>query len=65
MIIIQVVRTKFYLIGNFAYPYILKIIIIWKSCNPNDVHKKKYDNNMNSIRVIIKNVFGFLKTDEK
>jgi hypothetical protein len=33
----------------------------WKSCNPNDVYKKKYDNNMNSRRVIIKNVFGSLK----
>jgi hypothetical protein len=50
-----------YLIGHSTYPLCTYLQKIWKSHNSNDVNKKRYDNNMTFVKVIIENVYGYLK----
>ncbi len=50
-----------YLINDFTYPLHTYLQKKWKFHNSNDVKKRRYDNNMNFARVIIKNVFESLK----
>jgi hypothetical protein len=47
-----------YLIGDSTYHTRICLQKNWKSCNPNDVNKKRYDNNMNFEKVIIKEFLG-------
>jgi hypothetical protein len=56
---IQGVKFIPYLINDSTYPLRTYLQKKWKSHNSNDVKKKRYDNNMNFISVIIKNVFEF------
>jgi hypothetical protein len=48
-----------YLIGDSPYHTHIYLQKNRKSCNPNDVNKKRYDNSMNFEKVIIKMFLGF------
>jgi hypothetical protein len=50
-------RTPF-LIGDAIYPICTYLQKNWKTCNPTDVDKIRYDSNMNSRKVVIENAFG-------
>jgi len=50
---IQGVKITTYLIGDSTYPLRTYLQKNWKSHNSNDVSKKRYDSNMNFVRVII------------
>jgi hypothetical protein len=52
--------TRF-LIGDATYPIRTYLQKNWKIRNPAHVDKIRYDSNMNSGRVVIKNAFGSLK----
>jgi hypothetical protein len=48
-----------YLIGDAAYPIRTYLIKNWKA--PNDMDKRRFDNSMNSGRIVIEQAFGTLK----
>ncbi len=50
-----------FLISDPTYPIRNYLQKNWKTHNPIDVDKIRYDSNMNSRKVVIKNVFGSLK----
>ncbi len=54
-------RCILFLIDDVAYSICTYLQKNWKTCNPLDVNKIRYDSNMNSKRVVIENEFGFLK----
>ena len=48
-----------HLIGDAAYPICTYLIKNWKA--PNDMDKRRFDNSMNSGRIVIEQAFGTLK----
>jgi hypothetical protein len=54
-------RCILFFIGDVAYSICTYLQKNWKTCNPANVDKTRYDFNMNSRKVVIENVFGSLK----
>ncbi len=57
VVIIQGMKWTPFLISDVAYPIRTYLQKNWKACKPADVEKIRYDSNINSMRVIIKNAF--------
>jgi hypothetical protein len=54
-------RCISFLIGDVAYSICTYLQKNWKTCNPANVDKIRYDSNLNSRKVVIENAFGSLK----
>jgi hypothetical protein len=50
-----------FLTSDASYPIHNYLQKNWKTCDPTDVDKIRYDFNMNLRRVVIENAFGYLK----
>jgi hypothetical protein len=61
VVTIQSMRCTPFLISDATYPIRTYLQKNWKTHNPTNVDKIRYDYNMNSRKVVIENAFGSLK----